>query len=199
MACGKTTVAAVWKALGAEVIDSDATVHRLLAEDAKIQADIAETFGPETRQPDGQIDRAKLAAVVFNDENALQQLMDILHPKTRAYHIQEAERIIANSQDAVVDSPLLFESGLYKRMDLSVVVSAPRETQIQRAVLRAQKQGRVLTPEEAEKRIDLQMPLNEKMRLAYRVIENDGTLAQLQQKAEALYRDLAQAKSRENG
>ena len=200
MACGKSTVAAVWKSLGAHVIDSDATVHRLLAEDAEIQQAVGEAFGAETRRADGKIDRARLAAIVFNDEAALRRLTDILYPKTRAYHVNEARRITHGRPDsvAVIDSPLLFESGLDAQMDVTVAVGAPIERQIERALARAQAQGKALTRSEVEKRIALQMPLDEKRRRADCVIENDGAIEELRKAAVQLYRALT-AKCRESG
>ncbi len=192
MACGKSTVAAVWKSLGAHVIDSDATVHRLLAEDAEIQQAVGEAFGAETRREDGKIDRAALAAIVFNDEAALRRLTDILHPKTRAYHVNEARRITHGKPDsaAVIDSPLLFESGLDAQMDVTVVVGSSLERQVERALARALAQGTTLTRADIQKRIALQMPLDEKRRRADCVIENDGTIEALRGAAVQLYRAL---------
>ena len=200
MACGKSTVAAVWKSLGAHVIDSDATVHRLLAEDVEVQQAVGEAFGSETRRKDGQIDRAKLAAVVFNDESALRRLTDILYPKTRAYHVNEARRITHGNPDAVavIDSPLLFESGLDAQMDVTVAVGAPMERQIERALARALAQGKPLTRADVKKRIALQMPLDEKRRRAEYVIENDGAIEDLRETATQLY-DTLTAKFQESG
>ena len=135
-----------------------------------------------------------------NDESALRRLTDILYPKTRAYHVNEARRITHGSPGAVavIDSPLLFESGLDAQMDVTVAVGAPMERQIERAQARAQAQGKALTRDDVKKRIALQMPLDEKRRRAEYVIENDGAIEDLRKAAVQLYQTLT-AKFQESG
>ncbi|MBM3214086.1 dephospho-CoA kinase [Candidatus Poribacteria bacterium] len=189
MACGKSTVAAVWRELGAHVLSSDATVHELLAMDASVQREVREAFGQGVFDAAGAIDRAALGRVVFHDEPARQRLMAILHPRTIARHTALADAYLSEHPDGVVvvDSPLLFESGLDRHMDAAVVVAAPHDAQIERAMARARREGKPLTRDEAERRIALQMPLDEKRQRATYVIENDGTLDELNARARALW------------
>lgn len=189
MASGKSTVARIWKALGARVLSSDETVHRLLEEDETVKKEIAQSFGEGVFDDKGRVLRPALAQIVFSDESARQRLMEILHPRTIARHLAEAEVHLQAHPDGVVvfDSPLLFESGLDAHMDVTVVVSASPEHQIARALARAQAEGKSLSREEVERRLARQMPLAEKCRRATYVLENNGSLEELQQKAEQLW------------
>jgi dephospho-CoA kinase len=190
MASGKTTVAETWRSLGAHVLSSDATVHRLLDEDDDVKREIAESFGSRVFDGEGRIVRSALGAVVFTDESARQRLMQILHPRTLAIHRAEADAYLRANPGGVVvyDSPLLFESGLDAYADLTVVVSSPHNAQVARALARAEAYGQRLSRDDVERRIALQMPMAEKCRRATYVIENDGTLADLERTARELWR-----------
>lgn len=189
MASGKSTVARIWKAEGAYVLSSDETVHRLLEEDENVQKEIAHSFGERVFDDQGRILRPALAEIVFSDESARRRLIEILHPRTIARHLAEAEAYLQTHPDGIVvfDSPLLFESGLDAHMDVTVVVSASHEHQVARALARAQAEGKSLSREEVERRIARQMPLAEKCRRATYILENNGSLEDLQQKAEQLW------------
>ncbi len=193
MACGKSTVARIWGELGARVIDSDATVHRLLREDAEVLCEVREAFG-DAVFTDGAIDRPALGRLVFADERARQELMAILHPKTLAVHRAEAGEHVTAGPDAVavIDSPLLFESGLAAEMDVTVTVAASEETRIRRAVARAEERGYKADEDELRRRDAMQMPLDEKRSRADIVIENDGTEDDLRERALAVWGELTQ-------
>jgi dephospho-CoA kinase len=192
MACGKSTVASIWGQLGARIIDSDATVHRLLREDEDVLRHVRHAFGDGVFTADGAIDRPGLGRVVFGDEDARQRLMGILHPKTLAIHRSEAEQHGAAHPTgvAVIDSPLLFESGLDADMDVTVTVAASEETRIRRAAARLRERGVVVDEAELRRRDAMQMSVDEKRDRADIVIENDGSEAALKARALSVWDEL---------
>src|SRR5258705_1097041 len=133
LAMGKSTTARFFSEAGVPVHDSDTTVHALYA--GKAAAPIEAAFPGTTDR--GKVDRAKLAARIVGDEAALRRLESIVHPLVR----QAADRFVADAEArgapvAVLDIPLLFETGAEDRVDAVVVVSAPAEVQRARALER---------------------------------------------------------------
>ncbi len=144
---GKTTVAAMFRALGIPVHDSDAVVHRLLGKNGRAVAAVAREF-PATVK-DGTVDRRALGGIVFADKRALTRLESILHPMVREHQ----HRFLADARRrrkplVVLDIPLLFETGGERRCDLVVVASAPPFVQSSRVLRRpgmtAEKYARIL-------------------------------------------------------
>lgn len=183
--CGKSTVAAMMRELGCHVVDADA-IARDLAEPGKpAYRDIVATFGNEILSPDGRMDRAKMAHLVFHDASKLATLNQILHPRV----IAEQEREMAKIERAepravaVVEAALLVEAGIHKSLDRLIVVWCIPDQQIARLT---DPQGRAMQPADAERRIAAQMPLEEKRRLATDEIDNSGTLAATRQQVAAL-------------
>ncbi len=164
IAMGKTTAAAMFRQGSAAVFDADRCVHHLLGPGGRAVPRVAAAFPGVVR--DGRVDRAALACVVFADEAALSVLEEILHPMVR-----EAEarflRLTARTgrNPAVLDVPLLFESGTDRRCDLVAVVSAPAWLQRQRLLARPG-----MTPERVEATLARQMSDAEKRRRADVVI-----------------------------
>lgn len=161
---GKSTAATVFRRAGIPVFDADASVHRLQAPGGRAVRAIAEAF-PGT-VVDGVLDRAGLRAMVLRDPDALTRLEGILHPMVRADErafLARARR--AGHRLAVLDIPLLFETGGERRVDRVVVVSAPRSVQEHRVGLR-----RKMSREDAAAVIARQMPDAEKRRRADIVI-----------------------------
>ncbi len=138
------------------VIDADAVVHQLLREDAVLKRDILNTFGAAMADADGNIDRKKLGARVFNDATKRRQLELWIHPavrrKTEQFFFEHREEKVAFSL-----IPLLFESGLADRYDEVWLLETPPELQIERL-----QAARSLTKTEAEARIRSQMTLAQK-------------------------------------
>lgn len=144
---GKTTVAAMFRALGIPVHDSDAVVHRLLGRNGRAVAVVAREFPDAVRN--GAVDRRALGNIVFADKRALTRLESILHPMVREHQ----RRFLADVRRrrkllAVLDIPLLFETGGERRCDLVVVASAPPFVQASRVLRRpgmtAEKYARIL-------------------------------------------------------
>ncbi|MBI5261888.1 MAG: dephospho-CoA kinase [Bradyrhizobium sp.] len=130
---GKSTTAKLFEEAGVPVYDADATVHKIYEGEA-VPA-IEEAFPGTTAN--GKVDRARLSAKVVHDPEAMRRLEGIVHPMLRAYHqkfLEDAER--AGAPVAVVDVPLLFETGGEKRVDAVVLVSTSPENQRQRVLAR---------------------------------------------------------------
>jgi dephospho-CoA kinase len=165
---GKSTTAQFFADAGVPVHDSDATVHALYEGNA---AAVIEAAFPGTTH-DGKVDRAKLAARVVGDEAALQRLESIIHPLVR----EAAGRFIADAEArgvpvAVLDIPLLFETGAENRVDAIVVVSAPPDVQRARAL---QRPG--MTAEKLETLLANQMPDAEKRARADFIVDSSQGL-----------------------
>ena len=173
IASGKSTVSKFLAELGAIIIDGDETAHRLMEPNQPIWEDVINAFGREVLNPDSTIDRIKLGAVVFNDREKLQVLNQIAHPRIIAEIQNELQQLRHTQPDSVLvlDIPLLFEGRMDRLCDQVWVVWVPREIQIERLMDR-----NWLSREEAIKRIDAQMSLDAKARLADIVIDNSGTM-----------------------
>jgi len=187
IACGKSTVASILRELGARVVDADEVARELLAPGSPVLARVAERFGGEVLREDGSLDRQRLAGIVFRDRQALADLNAITHPSIIAAirrRIQEARE--EGVRVLVIEAPLLLEAGMESMVDEVWVVTCTREQQIERLCRRTG-----LSPREAEARMGAQMPLEEKVRRADRVIPNRGSLAQLRAQVERHWQDLA--------
>jgi dephospho-CoA kinase len=193
---GKSTVAGMIEQLGATLIDVDAIVHELQRPGAPLLEEIALAFGPELIDADGALEREALGAIVFGDPEARQKLNRIVHPKLGvevSRRLTEARR--AGAGLVVLDIPLLFEGRRTgsrgpsaMQFDSTILVWVPREIQIERQLLR-EGYGR----EEAERRVDAQMPLDEKRAFADFVIDNSGSLAATERQVREIYARLTRA------
>lgn len=182
IASGKSTFAAALHALGAPVIDADALARAAVRRGTPALEEIARQFGPGILGPDGELDRRAMASLVFADAGARARLEGIVHPAVRAGVAAETARLAAAGHAlAFYDVPLLYERGLDREVDCVVVVHAPRAIQLER--LRA-RDG--MSRDEAEARLDAQLPIDEKARRADVVVENGGDLASLRSRAAPL-------------
>lgn len=174
IASGKSTVTAILREIGAPVIDADAIVHELQQPGTEVTAAIAREFGPGVLRPDGSLDRAALGRMVFADPERRRALEAIVHPAVRVEMLRRIEELRREGRPAaVLDIPLLYESGWDRLVDEVWVVYVDRATQKARLIARSG-----LSPEEAEARIAAQGDLEEKARRADRVIDNRGGLAE---------------------
>jgi dephospho-CoA kinase len=178
IACGKSTVGKLLVARGAEYVDADRLVHTLMEPGTPENDQIVERFGREVRAADGRIDRPRLGGIVFADPAALKDLEGILHPGVRAEIRRRLEASTASI--FVVDAIKLFEGGLAREMDANWVVTCPRAEQVRRLVTE-----RGMSPEQAEVRISAQGSQEEKVRQADAVIENGGTLEDVERQVDA--------------
>ena len=168
IATGKSVVRKMLEHLGAYGIDADALGHRAIAKDAPGYKTVVDTFGKWILAPDGQIDRAKLARVVFSDPDALTQLEAIVHPLVR----QAVDLLIRRSSQKVivVEAIKLLEGPLRQACDTVWVTYASKSTQISRLT---SKRG--LSVAVAHQRINSQPPQSEKVNAANTVIQNEGS------------------------
>lgn len=187
IATGKSTVSAQLRSLGAHIIDADAAARTVLAKGSEGLAAVAEAFGPDIVQADGTLDRKKLAGIIFADAAARRRLDAITHPRIYKHMQTELEAKMKDPDAAVIvlDIPLLFETGLFLDIiDESVVVYADRDTQLARLMARDK-----LTRVEAEKRIAAQMPIEEKVKLADRIIDNSGSVGATAKQVAKLWKE----------
>ncbi len=181
---GKSTVAKIFKELGAYVIDADQIVHSLLKEES-VKEKIREILG-NVFDDKGEIDKKKVAEIIFNNPEKKKQLEALIHPLVFERIQEKIKNIEKKDPDAVVvvEVPLMIETGSYKNYDVVIVVYAPEEIQLKRLL------NRGMEKEDALKRIKSQMPIDEKVKYADIVIENTGTLEELKKKVENVYREL---------
>lgn len=170
LATGKSTVAAMFAELGAPVIDADALVHELLAHDATVGSLVLKTFGEAVAGPDGMIDRARLAATVFGDPDQVARLTGILYPRVRA-RIGEwfSEQKTHGAPAAIAEVSMLYEGGATHLYDAIIVVAADLATQLERFVSRGG------TADDFSARLAHQWSLEEKLKKADYIINNNGS------------------------
>jgi dephospho-CoA kinase len=171
IATGKSYVRSRLATHGIPTLDADTLAREAVAPGSTGLAAVAARFGDGVLLPDGSLDRRALGAVVFQDPQARADLEAIVHPRVREATGSWLDRLAeAGESVAVVDIPLLFETGRDREFDRVIVTSCPRSQQVARVV---ERDG--LTPAEAEARIDAQMPTDEKVRRADFVIDTGGT------------------------
>ena len=187
IATGKSTVSAMLRSLGATVIDADEATRAVQAPGTDGLRRLVQEFGPAILTPDGELDRPRLAEIAFNDPDARRRLNGIIHPLVREW-MAERQQDATDRGDRVVvlDIPLLFESRGAGAFESVVLVYAPEELQVRRLV-----EMRGLTREQARTRIAAQMPIEEKRRLATHVIENTGTMRELQAQVDRVWAEIA--------
>jgi dephospho-CoA kinase len=178
-------VSSILARLGAVVIDADVLAREVVAPGTPGLAEIVEAFGPGVLTPDGELDRPAVGALVFADEEKRRVLEAIIHPRVRE---RGAELEAASPDGAVVvhDIPLLAETGQADRFDAVVVVDVPVEVQLDRMV-----RLRGMSPADAEARIAAQASREERLACATHVVENTGTLDELEAAVSAVFADLA--------
>lgn len=184
IACGKSAVAERWRAWGAETLDADEVAHALIAPGGACVEAVVREFGPAVRAADGGVDRGRLGQIVFADARARQRLNGLLHPAVILRMRDWAAGIRRDGKLGVAVVPLLYEVGWAGEWDAVVCVAAEEKTMLERLAVRG------LAPEEARARIASQWPVREKAARADRVIENDGSLAELETKCRAIWNDL---------
>ena len=197
IACGKSTVSKLLSKKGAIPINSDEIGHQLLKRGSPVMRALLEAFGVDILDESGDVNRQKLATIVFNDKAARERLNAIMHPPIVKRSRSEAKRLVTEDANCVVliDAPLLIEANSQDTVDVIVVVTASTQTQLQRLLERAIKQNRPPSQAESQARIDSQMPLSEKIKYADFVLENDGTFEELEEKVENLWHEIRRLKA----
>ncbi|HEY0079091.1 MAG TPA: dephospho-CoA kinase [Pyrinomonadaceae bacterium] len=194
IAVGKSFVSGVLSELGCHVLDADEVARRVVEPGSAGLRALLEAFGAEILQADGRLDRARLGSLVFADAERRALLNSILHPLIIEAQDEELKRFEQRDPRgvAVVDAALMIESGGYRRFDKLIVVHCRPEIQLERLMRR-----NGLAREEAERRIDAQMPQEEKKRYADFLIDTSEGFEDTRRQVEKVYailRELSEEK-----
>jgi dephospho-CoA kinase len=189
-ACGKTTVAQMMAQRGAHVVLADEIAHQLMRPGQPVYDEVVRHFGSEIVGIDGAIDRKKLAEVAFGS-GRVQELNQIVHPAVIAHQNVWMKEMAANDPGGitVVEAALVLEAGVSKRFDKLVVVICTLPQKIERFAHRNHLDLAV-AEREVTRRMAAQLPEEEKARVADYVIDNSGSLADLEVKVDALMAEL---------
>jgi dephospho-CoA kinase len=187
---GKSEVSRRLAALGAVVIDADQAARVVVEPGTPGLDQVVEAFGPGVLRADGALDRAKLGEIVFGDDEARDRLNAIVHPLVHEWMLAEEAAVIRAVGDDVVvvhDVPLLTEGGEERtaEFDVIIVVDVPPELQVVRLA-----ETRGLTVEQARARMAAQASREQRLAIADIVIDNSGTLADLEQRVAEVWEDL---------
>ena len=177
---GKSAVAACFKKYGITVVDADVAARKIVEPGMPALQAITEHFGQQVLQADGTMDRAALRSIVFNDEQQRHWLEQRLHPAIGEWIA--AELAAATSAYAILESPLLLETEQGKATQRALVVDVSKELQIERATARDNN-----SREQIEAIIAAQLPREERLARADDVIDNSGSLEDLEQAVETLH------------
>ena len=180
---GKSEVTRLLQALGAIVINADRVGHEAYNPGSESWQQVVEAFGEDVLQPDGEIDRRKLGAIVFSDPEQLARLNQIMHPRMARIVAEDLEELRAQgTQVVVVEAALLYEAGWDSLVDEVWATDSPVEAVIQRLQAR-----NGMSPEEVLKRIDSQMDRSERLDRAQVVVDNSGDVAALEETVNNLW------------
>ncbi len=179
---GKSTVAEMLRAHDLPVVDADQIARDIMEPGSPVLDDVAAVFGADLIGSDGALDRAGLAARAFVSEEQTQKLNAITHPAIRAESARRFSQLErAGEKAAVYDMPLLIELGMNEDMDMTVVVDVDADERVRRLVAH-----RGLSEDDARNRIERQIPNAQRRAAADEILDNNGTLADLERQVEAL-------------
>ncbi|MFW0781057.1 dephospho-CoA kinase [Rossellomorea marisflavi] len=182
IASGKSTVSALLQEKGYTIIDADLAARMVVEVGQPAYLAIVEAFGKGILQENGQIDRAVLGAIIFNDQTKRNLLNGIVHPAVRSMMLSHKDEAVENGKQTIIkDIPLLFESDLTWMVDRTIVVTVEKDVQLSRLMKRNK-----MTEEEAASRISSQLPLREKVEKADAVIDNNGSVEDTLKQVEEL-------------
>jgi dephospho-CoA kinase len=187
IASGKSHASSVFAELGAHIIDADVIAHKLFAPGTATYAKVVLAFGNRILFPDGAINRKILGDIVFHQEDQRLLLNALVHPDVLAEVMRRTFELAKQGFDGIVmaDAALMVESGFYRNQDRLVVVICDPALQLARVMNRCH-----LSADEARLRINAQMPVTEKLKLADYTIDTSGTYASTREQIERIYRDL---------
>ena len=183
---GKSTVARLLEKRGAVVFDADLLARKAVEPGTPGHAAVIERFGADVLAPGGELDREALASIVFADPSARRDLEQIVHPEVRRLFAEGSEAYRDTDRVVVFSAPLLVESGMHTAFEILVVVSATVATQIERLM-----RQRGMSEASIRARIDAQAPLEDKAAVADFIVDNEGTLDELESQVERLWNDLS--------
>ena len=170
IATGKTYVAARLREAGVPIVDADALAREVVEPGSPALSAIRKRFGPDAVRRDGTMDRVRVGQIVFKDKRARLDLEAIIHPAVIKAINDFFNALPKRTPFAVADIPLVYETGRDKDFDAIIVVACPRDMQLQRLMERNK-----LSKEDAERRLAAQLPIDQKVKKATYVINNDGS------------------------
>jgi dephospho-CoA kinase len=193
IATGKSSVSAIFHQMGAALFSADEASRAIMQPGSDTVKTIGEVFGNEYLLPDGNINRPALGERIFSDAKARTLLEKITHPRILAYLREKMDESLKEHPDrlVVVEAPLLFEAGMDEWFDYIVVVACPREVQVKRLMQRDD-----IDEFEANRRIDAQMPLKEKIARADFIVENGYSLEESKQQTLTILEKISPAPGR---
>lgn len=181
---GKSTVSRILEEKGAYVFDADQVAKNLIDSDPALQQELLDEFMDDIIDSAGRIVKEHLARIGFSSRENQEMLNAIVHPYVFRANDELQEQLAREDEVKlyVLDAPLLFESGLDHHVDYTVLVYARLKTRLERALQRG-----TLSRDDILRRMDLQMPDEEKMQLADFIIENNGTEEELRAETDRIY------------
>ena len=188
IASGKSTVGAFLREEGATIVDADILAREVVEKGTPALSEIVQRFG-DVLDEGGQLDRKKLGAIVFSDDNARRDLGNITHPRIfAASQAAFTKHVQAGIDPVIYEAALIVENGFHQALAATIVVSIPEEMQIQRLMKRDQ-----ISEEEAQRRLASQFPLHKKLEIADYVIDNSTSLEHTREQVQALWKSLQAA------
>ncbi len=189
IATGKTTVSNMFKENGYPVIDADVIAKSLLVKGSQVYQEIIDTFGEAVLSTDDTINRKKLAKMLFNSDEVRKKINAIIHPKAiEIIHTEIGRYKQLGAPVIIVDIPLLFEAGLEKDMDYTILVFARKKDQVDRLMLRDK-----ITEDYAKQKIKSQFPMSKKRELADFMIDNSKSILETKKSFQRV-KDMIEAK-----
>jgi dephospho-CoA kinase len=182
---GKSTVARFLGDHGAVIVDADVFARDAVRAGSDAFQAVVQRFGDEVVGADGELDRPKLASIVFADRAALADLEAIIHPEVRRMIADAIQAELDTDHVVVLVNPLLIEMGAHRDCDVVVVISADPETQVARTVARGMGEADVRA------RLAAQLPIEERARAADVLLDNEDTLEDLEAEVAVLWASLA--------
>jgi len=167
---GKSTICKIFKLLGAPVFEADVEAKKLMLTSEIIKSRLIDLFGEAIYTQNGTLDRKKLAGIIFSDKLQLEKVNKLVHPIVRSEFEQWKQK--QTTSYVVHEAAIMFESGFYKMMDYTILVSAPKETRIKRVIKRDK-----VSAQQVEERMSKQWPDKQKRMLAnMELVTNDTKL-----------------------
>jgi dephospho-CoA kinase len=182
---GKSTVARLLERRGAVVIDADQLAREAVTKGSPGFERVVDTFGGSIVTPDGDLDRQALATIIFSDPERKAALEGIVHPEVARRFGEQVDELRSTDRVVVYVSPLLVELGLAPAFDVVIVVTASPHLRVSRVA-----SGRDLSPEDVRARMAAQATDEQRMEVADILVDNDGSLAELEPQVDRIWDDL---------
>ena len=183
---GKSTVASMFKNLGAKIIDADKLGHSVILPNKPAWKKIVKIFGKDILQNDLTINREKLGKIVFTNQTFLKKLNEVTHPEITKMIKKEIDSATNNQEKVlIIDAALIYEAKIDRLMDKIIVVYIDKDEQIKRLIKRNN-----FSRDEALQRVRSQIPMEEKAKMADYVIDNSNSLSKTREQVEKIWQSL---------